>query len=109
MTTTSSTSPTPKTTPAGSGASVREQLLQAGDVLGHCRVMELIAAGGMANVYKVWHEQLEVIRAIKILKPGFSEEARGRLETEAKISANLRHTNIVEIYGMGYWNDIPYI
>lgn len=110
MTTTSSTSPTPKTTPANSsGAPVREQLLQAGDVLGHCRVMELIAAGGMANVYKVWHEQLEVIRAIKILKPGFSEEARGRLETEAKISANLRHTNIVEIYGMGYWNDIPYI
>ena len=88
---------------------VREQLLQPGDKVGHCRVIELIAAGGMANVYKVWHEQLEVVRAIKILKPGFSEEARGRLETEAKISANLRHTNIVEIYGMGYWNSIPYI
>jgi serine/threonine protein kinase len=87
----------------------KEQLLQAGDHLGHCRVIELIAAGGMANVYKVWHEQLEVVRAIKILKPGFSEEAKSRLETEAKISANLRHPNIVEIYGMGYWNSIPYI
>ena len=86
-----------------------QQLLQAGDIVGHCRVIELLAAGGMANVYKVWHEQLEVIRAVKILKPGFSEEARGRLETEAKLSANLRHANIVEIYGMGYWNDIPYI
>lgn len=88
---------------------IREQLLQTGDHLGHCRVMELIAAGGMANVYKVWHEQLEVIRAVKILKPGYSEEAKGRIETEAKISANLRHPNIVEIYGMGYWNHIPYI
>lgn len=87
----------------------REQLLQAGDIVGHCRVIELLAAGGMANVYKVWHEQLEVIRAVKILKPGYSEESKGRLETEAKISANLRHTNIVEIYGMGYWNTIPYI
>jgi eukaryotic-like serine/threonine-protein kinase len=98
---------TPKTT--GGNAPMRELLPQAGDQLGHCRIMELIAAGGMANVYKVWHEQLEVIRALKILKPGFSEESRGRLETEAKISANLRHANIVEIYGMGYWNDIPYI
>jgi serine/threonine protein kinase len=95
--------------PQSSNVQLKEQLLQAGDLVGHCRVIELIAAGGMANVYKVWHEQLEVIRAIKILKPGFSDEAKGRLETEAKISANLRHPNIVEIYGMGFWNDIPFI
>jgi len=93
----------------GNSVPVKEQLLQPGDVVGHCRVIELLAAGGMANVYKVWHEQLEVIRAIKILKPGFSDEAKGRLETEAKISANLRHPHIVEIYGMGFWNDIPFI
>lgn len=86
-----------------------DQMLQEGDRIGHCKVIALIAAGGMANVYKVWHEQLEVVRAIKILKPGFNDESRGRLETEAKISANLRHGNIVEIYGMGYWNSIPYI
>jgi serine/threonine protein kinase len=88
---------------------VKEQMPQSGDHLGYCRVIESIAAGGMANVYKVWHEQLEVVRAVKILKPGFDEESKSRLETEAKISANLRHPNIVEIYGMGYWNSIPYI
>lgn len=88
---------------------VKDQMPQSGDILGHCRIIELIAAGGMANVYKVWHEQLEVIRAIKILKPGYDEESKARLETEAKISANLRHPNIVEIYGMGYWNEIPFI
>jgi serine/threonine protein kinase len=49
------------------------------------------------------------VRAIKILKPGFDEESKCRLETEAKISANLRHPNIVEIYGMGFWNSIPFI
>jgi serine/threonine protein kinase len=87
----------------------KEQMPQSGDHLGHCRIIELIAAGGMANVYKVWHEQLEVVRAIKILKPGFDDESKSRLETEAKISANLRHHNIVEIYGMGFWHDIPYI
>ncbi|MFW6244449.1 MAG: protein kinase domain-containing protein [Fibrobacterota bacterium] len=80
-----------------------------GDKLGHCRVMDLIATGGMANVYRVWHEQLEVVRALKILKPGFTQESRARLETEAKISANIRHPNIVEVYGVGYWNDAPFI
>src|SRR5665647_1223592 len=74
---------------------VKEQMPQSGDHLGHCRIIESIAAGGMANVYKVWHEQLEVVRAIKILKPGFDEESKCRLETEAKISANLRHPNTV--------------
>jgi serine/threonine-protein kinase len=88
---------------------VKEQMPQAGDHLGYYRIIELIAAGGMANVYKAWHEQLEVVRAIKILKPGFDDESKSRLETEAKISANLRHSNIVEIYGMGYWNTIPYL
>ena len=88
---------------------IKEQKPQPGDHLGHCRIIESIASGGMANVFKVWHEQLEVVRAIKILKPGYDQESENRLETEAKISANLRHPNIVEIYGMGYWNSIPFI
>ncbi len=93
----------------GFDPAIKDQMPQPGDRLGYCRIVDLIAAGGMANVYKVWHEQLEVIRALKILKPGFDEESKNRLETEAKISANLRHSNIVEIYGMGYWNSIPFI
>lgn len=92
-----------------SDPAILDQMIQEGDQLGFCKVIKLIAAGGMANVFKVWHEQLELVRAIKILKPGFNDETRVRLETEAKISANLRHGNIVEIYGMGYWNSIPYI
>ncbi len=105
---------TPSTDPIGKSTDnikllSGDHLLQPGDRVGHCRVIDLIAAGGMANVYKVWHEQLEVVRAIKILKPGYTEENKGRLEMEAKISANLRHPNIVDIYYMGYWNTIPYI
>jgi len=107
---TSATDPLDKDTePGTSTGSAGDQMPQPGTKLGHCRIIELIAAGGMANVYKVWQEQLEVMRALKILKPGYSDEAKGRLETEAKISANLRHANIVEIYGMGFWHSIPYI
>jgi serine/threonine protein kinase len=78
--------------------------------LGHNRIIELIAEGGMAAVYKVWHEELEIVRAIKILKPGFNEESKERLRTEAKISAHLHHPNIVEMYGVNFWNDtVPYL
>jgi serine/threonine protein kinase len=83
---------------------------EPGHRIGPNRILELIAEGGMANVYKVWHEGLEIVRAIKILKPGFNEESKQRLHTEAKISAHLHHPNIVEIYGVNFWKDtVPYM
>ena len=83
---------------------------EVGQRIGPNRILELIAEGGMANVYKVWHEGLEIVRAIKILKPGFNEESKQRLHTEAKISAHLHHPNIVEIYGVSFWKDaVPFM
>jgi serine/threonine protein kinase len=86
------------------------RLPEISQTLGHNRIIELIAEGGMATVYKVWHEELEIVRAIKILKPGFNDESKDRLRTEAKISAHLHHPNIVEMYGVDFWNDtVPYL
>jgi serine/threonine protein kinase len=83
---------------------------EAGQRIGPNRILEPIAEGGMANIYKVWHEGLEIIRALKILKPGFNEESKQRLQTEAKISAHLHHPNIVEIYGVNFWREmVPYL
>ena len=83
---------------------------EIGRKIGANRILELIAEGGMANVYKVWNEGLEIVRAIKILKPGFNEESKQRLQTEAKISAHLHHPNIVQIYGVDFWNNtVPYL
>jgi serine/threonine-protein kinase len=79
-------------------------------MIGRCRVLSRIATGGMAIVYKVMHEELEVVRAVKILKPDSSQEWRDRLRTEAKISAHLHHPNIVQIYNVDVWRDeLPYI
>jgi serine/threonine protein kinase len=72
-------------------------------------ISSLISSGGMAIVYEIWNQELEVRRAVKLLKPDHSLESEERFHTEMKISAKLHHPNIVEIYSVGNWNDLPYI
>ena len=73
-----------------------------GAKLGPYIVQGPIAEGGSAAVFKVWHEALETVRAVKILKQGRKPDARERFFTEAKILADIRHPNIVEIFDIGY-------
>ncbi|MBN2189535.1 MAG: serine/threonine protein kinase [Chitinispirillaceae bacterium] len=81
-----------------------------GDRIGSNRVEVLVGEGGMANVYKVWHEGLEVVRAVKVLKKAFHQESRERFLTEAKILSDINHPNIVLIHNIGLVNhQIPYI
>ena len=76
-------------------------------LVGHCigtlRIVAPIASGGMATVYRAWHEELESDRAVKVLKPGAPRETPERFRTEAKIAADLRHPNIVLTYDAGEW------
>ncbi|MBN1127873.1 MAG: serine/threonine protein kinase [Chitinispirillaceae bacterium] len=81
-----------------------------GDKIGPNRIELQVGEGGMANVYKVWHEGLEVVRAVKVLKKAFHRESKERFLTEAKILADINHPNIVEIHNIGYINQqIPFI
>lgn len=77
--------------------------------LGSGTVYGLLGTGGMARVYKIWNDKLEVFRAVKILLPTQKKDLRNRFETEAKITAKLHHPNIVEIYNVGDWNGLPYL
>ncbi|HAJ79167.1 MAG TPA: hypothetical protein DCO75_05300 [Fibrobacteres bacterium] len=77
--------------------------------LGSGSIVGLLGSGGMAKVYKIWNEKLEVFRAVKILIPNQQGDLRNRFETEAKITAKLHHTNIVEIYNVGDWQNLPYL
>lgn len=81
-----------------------------GDKIGPNKVQVLIGEGGSANVYKVWHEGLEVIRAVKVLKKYMVKDACERFLTEAKIMADIHHPNIVEIHNIGYVDQkIPFL
>ncbi|MCL2219727.1 MAG: serine/threonine protein kinase [Chitinispirillia bacterium] len=81
-----------------------------GDKLGPNTIQALIGEGGSSSVFKVWHGELEVVRAVKILKQGFKADARERFFTEAKILADIRHPNITDIFGIGYTDEqVPYL
>lgn len=77
--------------------------------LGSGTIVSVLGEGGVAIVYEIWVEKLGVARAVKVLKPNASIESAGRFETEMRITAQLRHPNIIEIHNVGEWHGLPYI
>jgi eukaryotic-like serine/threonine-protein kinase len=71
-----------------------------GQTLGHYRVIEKVAAGGMGVVYRAHDEQLERDVALKVLPTGaFSDDSsRRQFRKEALALAKLNHPNIETIY-----------
>lgn len=82
-----------------------------GATIGNYEIQALIGSGGMATVYRGFDHNLGRAVAIKVL----SEEARAhpgfvdRFRQEARIIANLRHPNIVQVYDFGVHNGTPYM
>ena len=78
---------------------------------GRYELLELIGAGGMADVYKATDivDGSEV--AVKILKKEFSEneEFLRRFRNESKAIALLSHPNIVKILDVGFTNKIQFM
>lgn len=68
--------------------------------IGNCRIVEEIASGGMAVVYRAIQEPLGRTVAIKALKTSASGDSSvvTRFEREAKSLANLQHENIIHVY-----------
>ncbi len=80
---------------------------------GQYELRELIAVGGMAEVYKgrvVGAEGFEKLVAIKRILPDLAEDERfvKMLLTEARIHAGLSHRNIVQIHDLGISEDGEY-
>jgi serine/threonine-protein kinase len=68
--------------------------------IGNCRIVEEIASGGMAVVYRAVQDPLGRTVAIKALKTSVASEENvvTRFEREAKSLANLQHENIIHVY-----------
>ena len=73
--------------------------------------LDLIARGGMGEVYKARHPSLNRTVAIKVLSAHFKTDPNfnKRFAREAKTMAQLRHPNIITIHDYGEQDELPFI
>lgn len=86
--------------------------LEAGMVIDErFRLEAPIGQGGMGVVWRATHLALQAPVAIKLLFPGQmrAEEARARFLREARASAALRSSHIVQVFDYGVYEGMPYL
>lgn len=84
--------------------------LEPGTQLGPYRILALIGAGAMGEVYKALDTKLEREVAVKVLPRALADQGEflGRFEREAKAVAALSHPNILGIFDIGQEGEIHY-
>ena len=77
-----------------------QAILKPGDVIGKYRVVRCLGIGGMGEVHLVIHQQLNIYRALKLLRTDqisansvFAE----RFMREARIASRIQHQNIISV------------
>src|SRR5213594_3369875 len=75
----------------------------AGTNVAHYRIISLLGAGGMGEVYLAQDTKLDRAVALKILSAEFAadKDRMRRFEQEARSAAALNHANIAHIYEIG--------
>lgn len=78
--------------------------------IGHYRVLEFIASGGMGLVFKAEDPQLERMVCIKVLNPmlGSNAQSKSRFARESRAAAQLRNDRIVTVLDVGEHRELPY-
>lgn len=82
-----------------------------GQTISHYKVIKKIGEGGMGIVYLVQDNNLQRQCALKLLSPksGFNPAIKRRFKREAQAISILNHPNIITIFELGEYNEIPYI
>ena len=91
----------------------KSKTLKDGDQLGKYRIVKRLGKGGMGEVFLAKHEQLDILRAIKVLPDDLARTNNQfftRFIREAKTACEIRHSNIVNVmdvetdpvYGVSY-------
>lgn len=82
-----------------------------GQTLGHYRILEKVAAGGMGVVYRARDEQLERDVAVKVLPSGTlnDDSSRRHFRREALALAKLNHPNIETVYEFGSQEGVDFL
>src|SRR5579864_3597402 len=85
--------------------------IPSGTKFGSYEVTSQIGAGGMGEVYQAHDLKLGRDVAIKVLPEAFAHdpERLARFQREAKMLAQLNHTNIATIHGLEHSGDTHYL
>ena len=65
---------------------------------GRYQKLTFLGEGGTAEVWRVLDTRLGVERAIKVMLPPPSHEAKVRQEREARVMASIEHPNVVMVH-----------
>jgi len=93
---------------------IQAQKTSKQEELGDYEILDLIARGGMAEIYKAKKKGIkgfEKLIALKKILSGYVEDDKyiEMFVDEAKIAAELTHPNIVQIYDLGQKDDFYFI
>ncbi len=79
--------------------------------LGPYRVLGLLGAGGMGQVFRAEDEKLRRAVALKVMLPKFAASAQSaqRFLREARLQAAVEHDHVVAIYQADEDNGVPFI
>lgn len=82
----------------------------AGKTLGKAHLHELIARGGMAEVYTGTHDSMGQV-AVKVLRGLLDKDSEqlARFQREAEVVEDLRHPNIVQMFEYNVTDENPYL
>ena len=82
----------------------------AGKTLGKVHINDLIARGGMAEVYTGTHESFGRV-AVKVMRGLLEQDSDqlARFQREAEVIEDLRHQNIVQMLEYAVVNESPYL
>lgn len=96
---------------ASQGIAKQQSQSLVGRNLGPYRILSLLGAGGMGEVYKASDGRLNRIVAVKVLPQHFSDdpEFRQRLKREARTVASLSHPNICPLFDVGRQDGTDYL
>ena len=85
--------------------------IAAGQQLGPYKILSLLGAGGMGEVYRAKDDRIGREVAIKVLPPALSADADRlrRFEQEARAAGRLNHPNVLALYDVGTHEGSPYL
>ncbi len=85
--------------------------LTSGTRLGQYEILSPLGAGSMGEVYRAHDSRLNRDVAVKVLPElvRLEPERLRRFEQEAKAAAALNHPNILAVYQMGTYKNVPYL